>query len=60
MAGCSIMASACRSASKRATTLRVSIPALINLTATVRRIGSVCSASQTSPIPPSPSLRRSR
>ncbi|MFB3154771.1 MAG: Maf family protein, partial [Candidatus Acidiferrales bacterium] len=39
-----IMARACRSASKRAMTCRVSIPGLMILRATFRRTGSVCSA----------------
>jgi hypothetical protein len=47
-------ASACRSASKRAITSAVSIPRLMTLSATVRRIGTVCSARYTSPIPPAP------
>jgi hypothetical protein len=34
-----IIASACRSASNRATTWRVSMPSLITLSATVRRTG---------------------
>jgi len=54
IAGWSISASACRSDSKRATIDRVSMPGLINLIATVRRTGLVCSPSQTSAIPPSP------
>ena len=40
----SIMASACRSASKRAMTWRLSIPGLMTLSATLRRTGWVCSA----------------
>src|SRR5262249_2713300 len=47
-------ASACRSASNRASTARLSMPALISLTATNRLTGSVCRAIQTVPIPPSP------
>ena len=54
IAGWSISASAWRSASKRATTWSVSIPALMTFRATWRRTGWVCSASHTSPIPPSP------
>ena len=45
---------ACRSASKRAMTCRVSMPGLMILSATVRRIGSSCSAMKTTPMPPSP------
>ena len=60
MAGWSIKASACRSASNRATTCTVSIPALITFNATCRRTGRVCSASQTSPIPPWPTRSRRR
>ena len=52
--GWSIIASACRSASKRAITCRVSMPGLMILSATVRWIGSVCSAMKTTPMPPSP------
>jgi len=51
--GWSISASAWRSDSKRATTSRVSMPALISLTATRRRTGCFCSASHTWPMPPS-------
>ena len=54
MQGWSMSASAWRSASKRASTSRESIPALISLRATVRRTGWVCSARQTSPMPPLP------
>ena len=54
MFGWSIIATACRSASKRAITCRVSIPGLIIFSATVRWIGSVCSAMNTTPMPPSP------
>ena len=53
--GWSIRARACRSDSNRATTSRLSIPLRISLRATMRRTGSVCSACQTSPMPPSPS-----
>ena len=41
MLGWSIIASACRSASKRATTWRVSMPSLMTFSATRRRTGSV-------------------
>ena len=51
MFGWSIIASACRSASKRAITCRVSMPGLMILSATVRWIGSVCSAMNTTPMP---------
>ena len=54
MFGWSIMASAWRSASKRATTSLVSMPALMTLSATRRTTGSVCSAMYTTPNPPSP------
>ena len=54
MAGWSISASAWRSDSKRATTCLLSMPALMIFSATRRRTGSSCSASHTSPIPPSP------
>ena len=40
----SIIASACRSASKRAMTCRLSMPGLMTLRATFRWTGSVCSA----------------
>ena len=59
MLGWSMIASACRSASKRATTCRVSIPAFSTLSATRRRTGSVCSAMNTTPKPPSPICSRS-
>ncbi len=59
MFGWSIRARACRSASNRAITSRVSMPGLMTLSATVRRTGSVCSAIQTTPKPPSPSGWRS-
>src|SRR5262245_33169605 len=49
MLGWSIMASACRSASNRDRTCRLSMPGLISLRATRRRTGSVCSATQTVP-----------
>src|SRR5579859_2417548 len=52
--GWSMSANACLSASNRATTCFVSIPSLTTLTATFRRTGSVCSAIQTAPMPPSP------
>ena len=54
MFGWSIRASAWRSASSRARTLREPIPARTSFTATRRRTGAVCSASQTVPMPPSP------
>jgi hypothetical protein len=44
MFGWSRMASACRSASKRAITCFVSIPSLMTFSATFRRTGSSCSA----------------
>ena len=53
-----IIASACRSASKRATTISVSMPALMTLSATRRLTGSVCSARYTTPKPPSPMMAR--
>src|SRR5262245_42314074 len=59
MLGWSIRASACRSASNRATTPALSIPARISLTATRRLTGSCCWAIQTVPIPPSPSTSTS-
>ena len=59
MFGWSISASACRSASKRAMTCRVSMPSLMTLRATRRLTGSRCSATQTVPKPPSPSFSRS-
>ena len=60
MFGCSISARACRSASNRDRTVLESIPALMSFNATVRRTGSVCSAFQTVPIPPSPISSSSR
>ena len=54
MFGWSIRASACRSASKRAMTCRVSMPGLMIFSATLRRTGSCCSAMKTTPMPPSP------
>ena len=54
MFGWSIIARACRSASKRAMTCRESIPGLMTLRATRRRTGSCCSAMKTVPMPPSP------
>ena len=54
MFGWSIKASACRSASKRASTCLESMPSLTTLSATRRWIGSVWSAIQTVPMPPSP------
>ena len=50
----SMSASACRSASNRATTCRLSIPGLITCGATRRLTGRVCSAMNTVPMPPSP------
>ena len=44
MFGWSISASACRSASNRAMTSRVSMPGLMILSATLRCTGSICSA----------------
>src|ERR1022692_52156 len=52
-----MIASDCRSAWKRCTTVSSYIPALISFKATGRRTGAVCSASHTCPMPPSPSLR---
>ena len=49
--GWSIMARAWRSASNRAMTCRLSMPALMTLRATVRRTGWVCSAMKTVPMP---------
>ncbi len=60
MAGWSMMASDCRSDRNRCTTVWSYIPALISFSATGRCTGPVCSASQTCPMPPSPSLRISR
>ena len=54
MFGWSISASACRSASKRAITCRVSMPGLMTFSATLRRTGCCCSAMNTTPKPPSP------
>ena len=54
MLGWSIRASAWRSDSNRARTLRESMPGLISLRATRRRTGRSCSARKTTPIPPSP------
>ena len=54
MLGWSIRARACRSASKRAMTWRLSMPGLMTFRATLRRTGSVCSAMKTVPMPPSP------
>ena len=56
--GWSIRASAARSRSKRATTSALSMPSLISLTATLLRVVS-CTASYTTPMPPSP-MRRTR
>ena len=58
--GCSIIASACRSASKRARTWAESMPGLITFRATRRRTGWSCSAMNTAPIPPSPICWSSR
>jgi serine/threonine protein kinase len=55
----SIIARACRSASNRAMTWRLSMPGLMTLRATLRLTGSVCSAMKTVPMPPSPSSWRS-
>ena len=44
MLGWSISARACRSASNRAITCRVSMPGLMTFRATLRRTGCVCSA----------------
>ena len=49
-----MMARACRSCSKRWSTAFESMPALISLSATFRLTGSICLATQTSPMPPSP------
>jgi outer membrane protein TolC len=54
MLGWSMRARACRSASKRAITCRVSMPGLRTLRATFRRTGCCCSAMKTTPKPPSP------
>ena len=54
MLGWSIRARACRSASKRAITCRVSMPGLMIFRATLRRTGCCCSAMNTTPKPPSP------
>ena len=59
MLGWSIRASACRSDSKRAITCLVSMPGLRTFSATLRRIGSCCSAMKTTPKPPSPICSRS-
>ena len=48
-----------RSAANRASTWRLSIPALIIFSATVRLIGRVCSAMKTVPMPPSPMVCKS-
>jgi hypothetical protein len=52
--GGSIKARAWRSASKRAGTWRLSMPALISCSATSRFTGRVCSVLKTVPMPPSP------
>ena len=57
MPGWSIIASACRSASNRAITCRVSIPTLMSFRATSRRTGRSCCARNTLPKPPSPMSR---
>ena len=54
MFGWSISASACRSCSKRWSTARESMPGLMSFSATLRFTGSVCFATHTSPMPPSP------
>ncbi len=54
MLGWSISASACRSASKRATTCALSMPGRTTLSATRRLTGVSCSARKTQPMPPSP------
>ena len=54
MLGWSIRARAWRSCSKRCSTALESMPALMSLSATLRLTGSVCLATQTSPMPPSP------
>ena len=59
MLGWSIIASAWRSCSNRASTAAESMPVLISLSATLRLTGSVCLATQTSPMPPSPICFRS-
>src|SRR5579864_938486 len=52
--GWSMIASAWRSASKRAMTCPVSMPGLMTFSATLRRTGFSCSAMKTAPMPPSP------
>ena len=54
MFGWSIIASACRSASKRAITCCVSMPELDDLQRHAADTGSSCSAMYTVPNPPSP------
>ena len=55
MLGWSIIASACRSCSKRCEHGPANpCPVLISFSATLRLTGSVCLATQTSPMPPSP------
>ena len=54
MLGWSMIASAWRSASNRATTCAVSMPGLMTFSATLRRTGFSCSAMKTAPMPPSP------
>src|SRR5579872_5888932 len=54
------MASDCRSTSKRCREVASKRPLLIILSATRRRKGAICSASQTCPMPPSPSLLSKR
>ena len=51
MLGWSIIARACRSCSNRASTALESMPVLISFSATLRLTGSVCLATQTSPMP---------
>src|ERR1035438_5950564 len=53
------MASDCRSERKRSKSSSSYRPTLISLRATWRCTGAVCSASQTCPMPPSPSRHRS-
>ena len=59
MLGGSIIASACRSCSKRASTTLESMPVLISFNAILRLTGSVCLATQATPMPPSPTSSRS-
>ncbi|HMF12901.1 MAG TPA: hypothetical protein VKE94_11360 [Gemmataceae bacterium] len=59
MLGWSIIASAWRSASKRAITWRESMPGLMIFSATRRFTGRSCSATKTRPMPPSPICSKS-